>query len=82
MSVSIPQSDLPTNSTIVVPIIPFQRRRAWPRCTDAHPISYLPLRIALTRPFTTDAHLAAYSLPTHPYRLSSGAVGHSDLLMV
>jgi hypothetical protein len=64
---------------MVIPVIPSQRRRAWPKCIDARPISYLPLRIALTRPFTTDAHLAAYSLPTHPYRLSSGAVGHPDL---
>ena len=62
------------------PIIPFQTRRAWPKYADAKPVSYLPLCVALTRPFTTDAHFAAYAMPSHPYRLSSGSVGHPDLL--
>ena len=79
MIISIPQSDIATNRTMVIPIIPSQRQRAWPKCAGAHRISYLPLRIALTRAFTSDAHFAAYSLPTHPYRLSSGAVGHPEL---
>lgn len=64
---------------LVIPIIPFQTRRARPKYHDAKSVSYLPLHVALTRPFTTDAHFAAYSLCTSPYRLSSGAVGHPDL---
>jgi hypothetical protein len=70
----MPKLSLPT------PIIPFQTRRAWPKYADAKPISYLPLRVALTRAFTTDAHFAAYAMPSHPYRLSSGAVGDPELL--
>jgi hypothetical protein len=69
----MPKLSLPT------PIIPFQTRRAWPKYADAKPVSYLPLRVALARPFTTDAHFAAYAMPSHPYRLSSGSVGHPEL---
>jgi hypothetical protein len=69
----MPKLSLPT------PIIPFQTRRAWPKYADAKPVSCLPLRVALTRPFTTDAHFAAYAMPSHPYQLSSGAVGHPEL---
>jgi hypothetical protein len=65
--------------SLLTPIIPFQTRRSWPKYADAKPVSYLPLRVVLTRPFTTDAHCAAYAMPRHPYRLSSGAVGHLDL---
>jgi hypothetical protein len=73
------QSRIPRNPTVLTAIIPSQRRRAWPKHPDARPVSYLPLHVALTRPFTTDAHLAAYNMPTMPYRLSSGAVWHPDL---
>ena len=69
----MPKLSLPT------PIIPFQTRRAWPKYADAKLVSYLPLRVALTRSFTTDAHFAAYAMPGHPYRLASGAVGHPEL---
>jgi hypothetical protein len=65
--------------SLLIPIIPFQTRRAWPKYADAKPVSYLPLRVALTRAFATDAHFAAYAMPSHPYRLASGAVGHPEL---
>jgi hypothetical protein len=65
--------------SLLTPIIPFQTRKAWPKHADAKPVSYLPLHVALTRPFSTDAHFAAYAMPSHPYRLSSGAVGHLEL---
>jgi hypothetical protein len=65
--------------SLLTPIIPFQTRRAWPKYADAKLVSYLPLHVALTRPFSTDAHFAAYAMPSHPYRLSSGAVGHPEL---
>jgi hypothetical protein len=69
----------PEGKRLIIPIIPYQTRRAWPNYPDAKSVSYLPLPIALTRPFTTDAHLAAYSVPQLPYRLSTSAVGHPDL---
>jgi hypothetical protein len=65
--------------SLLTTIIPSQTRRAWPKCPDAKPVSYLPVRVVLTRTFSTDAHLAAYAMPSHPYRLSSGAVGHPRL---
>src|SRR5262245_3780583 len=65
--------------SILAPIIPSQTRRAWWKCPNAKPVSYLPVREALTRAFSTDVHLAAYAMPSHPYRLSSGAVGHPQL---
>jgi hypothetical protein len=69
----------PEGKPLLTPIIPDQSRRAWPKHSDAKPVSYLPLRVALTRPLTTDAHLAAYSVLQHPYRLSACAVGYPDL---
>jgi hypothetical protein len=65
--------------SLLTPIIPFQTRRSWPKYAAAKPVSYLPLHVALTRPFTTDAHFAAYAMLSHPYRLSSGLVAHPDL---
>ena len=69
----------PQGKPLVIPIIPSQTRRAWPKSADAKPVSYLSLCVALMRPFATDAHIAAYAMPSHPYRLSSGAVGHPKL---
>ncbi|MBI3325181.1 MAG: hypothetical protein HYZ81_00550, partial [Nitrospinae bacterium] len=61
---------------LLMPICLGQTQRAWPKHPDALPVSYLPLHIALTKLFSTDAHLATYSVPTWPRRLSRTAVGH------
>jgi len=58
--------------SLLTPIIPFQTRRAWPKYLNAKPVSYLPLRVALTRAFATDAHFSAYAMPPLSALLRSG----------
>jgi hypothetical protein len=70
---------LSSHKQTVVPIIRSQGQRSWPKYLDARPVSYLPLDVALTRPYSTDVHLAAYSMPSMPYRLSSLAIAHPEL---
>jgi len=65
----------PSGSThLPVPIISSHCRRSWPKHPAARRVTYHSLATALTHHYPCDAHLAGYSVPTWPYRLSSGAL--------
>jgi hypothetical protein len=58
-----------------LPLIPSPRTYSYPKESDKAPtVRYFPLDAILTRAWTTDAHTTAYSVETHPYRLSRDAV--------
>jgi hypothetical protein len=67
-----------------IPVIPSQREFSYPKeHVKARPVSYAPLDAILTCDWSTDAHMAAYSVPELPYRLSTHAVYlDNDVLMV
>ena len=65
---------LPGAARLPVPLIRGQQQRSWPRYTDAKRVPYAPLAMALSERYPYDAHTAAYSVPSLPYRLSSGAL--------
>lgn len=66
--------NVPRSARLPVPIIRGQTQRSWPKHVDARPVAYHTLTTVLTTPYPYDAHMAAYSAPTWPYRLSSGAL--------
>ena len=60
----------------LIPLFPHRALRAWPN-EGAQPVLYLPIERVLTDYFSSDAHFAAYSLPSHPYRLRRDAHSHT-----
>jgi len=61
-------------STPLVPVLADKRARAWPRHAEGGTARYVSLAEALTKPYTTDAHFAAYSAPDLARRLDKGAL--------
>jgi hypothetical protein len=61
--------------TCPLPLIPSAQTYSSPKEADkARTVEYFPPDAILTRAWTTDAHTTAYSVPSHPYRLSREAV--------
>jgi hypothetical protein len=66
-------------SRLTIPLIASQRIFSYPKeAEQATPVRYFPLADVLTRAWTTDAHITAYSMETLPYRLSKDAVQIGD----
>lgn len=81
----IPTPEMPSGADVLVPVFPSRRVVGWagPSSETTPPtVQHLPLRDALSRPFSTDAHFAAYSLPDFPYRLRKGVVGAIPVPMI
>jgi hypothetical protein len=65
----------PHDRTCPLPLIPSAQTYSYPKEADkARTVEYFPPDAILTRAWTTDAHTTAYSVPSHPYRLSREAV--------
>jgi hypothetical protein len=71
-------------TSISLPLIPSQSTYSYPKEADkARKVAYFPLEIILTRAWTSDVHMAGYTVPDLPYRLSRDAVQLGDgVLMV
>lgn len=65
----------------LVPILRSKILRAWPGHEEGGAVDYLPLDEALTRTYSTDAHTAAYSVPSIRRRLDSAAAGRVVVVM-
>jgi hypothetical protein len=60
---------------ITLPLIPSAQTFSYPKKADKAPtVRYFSLDAIITRAWTSDAHCTAYSVPTHPYRLSRDAI--------
>lgn len=59
---------------ILVPVVRDQKIRSWPKCPIGGEAKYTALAFALTHEYVTDAHFAAYSVPSHPRRLGTDAL--------
>ena len=57
-----------------LPLLASQKIQAWPKHADAPHVRYYSLDAILTRSWTTDAHMAAYSVEVQPNRLTSDAI--------
>ena len=57
-----------------LPLLACQKIQAWPKHADAPHVRYYSLDAILTRSWTTDAHMAAYSVEVQPNRLVSDAI--------
>lgn len=58
----------------MIPVLPSQAIRGWPKHDDGGRARYMPLAEAFTTRFKTDAHFAAYSVPEIPRRLMLDAL--------
>lgn len=61
---------------LLLPVFRQKVLKAWPGNEQGGAVTYQPPTIALRQRYTTDAHLAAYSVPTIRRRLDTGAPGH------
>lgn len=58
---------------LLVPVMPSASLKAWPTHVEGGRVQYVPLASALNRRWATDAHSAAYSVPSVARRLDSNA---------
>jgi P4 family phage/plasmid primase-like protien len=56
--------------SLLLPVLADKHAKGWPEHEIGRPAVYLPTSEAFTRRWSTDAHLAAYSVPAHPRRLA------------
>ena len=63
---------------ILVPVLPNARLRAWPKHEQGGRAEYLPFADAMSRPYATDAHFAAYSVPSVTRRLGVDGLLNED----
>ena len=66
------------NPPIPIPVFPGKRIRAWPKNSRGGRPDYLVASDALRRNYATDAHFAAYSLPTLCRRLGVDALRNPE----
>lgn len=66
----------------LIPVLGNSHYRAWPTRPEGGRARYLPLGEALTQKYKTDAHAAAYSLPSVERRLDSDAPTKHPIPMV
>jgi len=62
---------------MIVPVLPVNCCKAWPKHETGGRAAPMTLADALTRAHRTDAHFTAYRAPTNERRLDSGALGHA-----
>ena len=54
-------------------VLPKTKVLSWPKHENAKAWTYQSIDVAFGTTYQTDAHFAAYSAPSHPYRLSTEA---------
>jgi hypothetical protein len=68
-----------TSGRVLVPVLQRQAIRGWPRYEKGGHAGYTPLHDALTVRHPTDAHFAAYSVPSLRRRLTLEALRRAEL---
>jgi len=63
-------------SGLQLPVLRNSRVEGWPAAAHAPVVEYLNLEEAFSRRYATDAHVAAYSVPETPHRLTLEGLGH------
>lgn len=74
-----------TDEGPLVPVLSSSRLKAWPKHDKGGRVEYVPIGVALSRRYSTDAHTAAWSVPEVARRLDKGApekVEHGIKMMV
>lgn len=56
--------------SLLLPVLADKHAKGWPEHEIGRPAVYLQTSEAFTRRWSTDAHVAAYSVPAHPRRLA------------
>jgi hypothetical protein len=60
---------------LLLPVLASKKTPGWPRHSDAPKVDLIEAAEAFTRPWPTDAHFAAYSVPGIEHRLTLDAIG-------
>jgi hypothetical protein len=60
---------------LLLPIFEDDHAKAWPKHSNAPEIGYVDAIEAFSRPWPSDAHFAAYSVPSVKHRLTLDAIG-------
>ena len=65
-----PPVDQAPEPSLLLPVLADKHAKGWPEHEIGRPAVYLPASEAFTRRWSTDAHVAAYSVPARPRRLA------------